>query len=214
MTRTWSPVVSASKTRADAFSTFCMRLIMEMDELEHLRPKEDQRNSRIEFDVGPAVADQSPSVKSVGITGQITGSRADIIIADERLHPQAVELYNAMFRPKREADFFKRRFMGRYNVLTLLARIDEKPVGFWVGFELKPGMFYHWMGAVVPDLRRHGVGRQLQDAQQAWEKDHGYEYIRCECMNHQREFVHFAIDVGYDIDGVRWDSTHARSNMW
>jgi hypothetical protein len=76
-------VVSASKTRADAFSTFCMRLIMEMECLSHLRPKDDQRNSRIEFDVGPALADQSPSVKSVGITGQITGTRADIIIADD-----------------------------------------------------------------------------------------------------------------------------------
>ena len=105
-------------------------------------------------------------------------ANADIIIADERLLPQAVELYNAMFRPKRETDFFKRRFMGRYNVLTLLARIDEKPVGFWVGFELKPGMFYHWLGGVVQDLRRHGIARQLQDAQQAWAKDHGYEHIR------------------------------------
>jgi hypothetical protein len=76
-------VVSASKSRADAFSTFTMRLIMEMDILAHLRPREEQRNSRIEFDVGPAKADQSPSVKSVGITGQITGSRADEIIADD-----------------------------------------------------------------------------------------------------------------------------------
>lgn len=76
-------VVSASKSRADAFSTFTMRLIMEMPILAHLRPKPEQRNSRIEFDVGPAVADQSPSVKSVGITGQLTGSRADIIIADD-----------------------------------------------------------------------------------------------------------------------------------
>ncbi len=136
-------------------------------------------------------------------------ANADIIIADERLLPQAVELYNQMFRPKRETDFFKRRFMGRYNVLTLLARIDEKPVGFWVGFELKPGMFYHWLGGVVADLRRHGVARQLQEAQQAWAKDHGYEHIRCECMNHQREFIHFAVSVGYDLVGIRWDSTHA-----
>lgn len=76
-------VVSASKSRADAFSTFTMRLIMEMDILAHLRPRPEQRNSRIEFDVGPATADQSPSVKSVGITGQLTGSRADEIIADD-----------------------------------------------------------------------------------------------------------------------------------
>jgi GNAT superfamily N-acetyltransferase len=136
-------------------------------------------------------------------------ANADIIIADDKLLPQALELYNGMFRPRREVDFFKRRFMGRYNVLTLIARMDDRPVGFWVGFELKPGMFYHWLGGVRQGVLRHGVGRQLQEAQQAWAKDHEYEYIRCECMNHQREFVHFAIEVGYDIVGVRWDSTHA-----
>jgi GNAT superfamily N-acetyltransferase len=141
--------------------------------------------------------------------GSTSVAQADIIIADDKLLPRAVELYNGIFRPKREADFFKRRFMGRYNALTLIARMDDKPVGFWIGFELKPGMFYHWLGAVVPDVRRQGVGRQLQEAQQAWAKDHGYEYIRCECMNHQREFIHFAVTLGYDIVGIRWDSTHA-----
>jgi hypothetical protein len=76
-------VISASKNRADAFSTFTQRLITEVEVLKFLQPKESQRSSRIEFDVGPATADQSPSVKSVGITGQITGSRADLIIADD-----------------------------------------------------------------------------------------------------------------------------------
>jgi hypothetical protein len=72
-------VVSASKLHADNFTTFAMRLILEMPELEHLKPRDDQRNSKASFDVGPAKADHSPSVKSVGITGQLTGSRADII---------------------------------------------------------------------------------------------------------------------------------------
>ena len=136
-------------------------------------------------------------------------AQADIIIADDKLLPQAVEMYNSIFRPKREVDYFKRRFMGRYNALTLIARYGDRPVGMWVGFELKPGMFYHWLGGVLPDARRQGVARQLQEAQQAWAKDHGYEYVRCECMNHQREFIHFAISCGYDIVGLRWDSSHA-----
>ena len=38
-------------------------------------------------------------------------AQADILIADERLLPQAVDLYNSIFRPKREIDFFKRRFI-------------------------------------------------------------------------------------------------------
>lgn len=77
-------VVSASKLRADAFSTYCLRLIRDIPWLNHLLPRDGQLNSKIAFEVGPAIpVDQSPSVKSVGITGQITGSRADIIIADD-----------------------------------------------------------------------------------------------------------------------------------
>lgn len=76
-------VVSASKSRADDFSTFTQRLIWEMPVLQHLIPKEGQRQSKIAFDVAPAQASHSPSVKSVGITGQLAGSRADLIIADD-----------------------------------------------------------------------------------------------------------------------------------
>lgn len=76
-------VVSASKQRSDDFSTFTLRLINEMPILQHLRPREDQRNSKISFDVGPAQAAHMPSVKSVGIFGQLAGSRANHIIADD-----------------------------------------------------------------------------------------------------------------------------------
>ena len=76
-------VVSASKTRSDDFSTFTLRLINDMSILEHLRPKDEQRNSKIAFDVGPAPASHAPSVVSKGIFSQITGSRADLIIADD-----------------------------------------------------------------------------------------------------------------------------------
>ena len=76
-------VVSASKERADNFSTFTLRLINDVPWLVHLAPRNGQRNSKISFDVGEAKPDQSPSVKSVGLFGQLTGSRADIIIADD-----------------------------------------------------------------------------------------------------------------------------------
>ena len=76
-------VVSASKTRADDFTTFTLRLINEMPILQHLIPHSDQRQSKISFDVGPANASHAPSVKSVGVTGQLAGSRADVLIADD-----------------------------------------------------------------------------------------------------------------------------------
>lgn len=76
-------VVSASKNRADNFTTFTMRVLQEMEVLASLRPRPEQRQSKVEFDVGPALPDQSPSVRSLGITSQLTGSRADIIVSDD-----------------------------------------------------------------------------------------------------------------------------------
>ena len=76
-------VVSASKNRADDFSTFCLRLLAEMPLLQHLYPRDNQRTSKISFDVAPAIASQQPSVKSLGINSQLTGSRSDIIIGDD-----------------------------------------------------------------------------------------------------------------------------------
>ena len=77
-------VISASKERADNFSIFCQKLILDISWLNHLGPKDsDQRWSRISFDVGPARPHQAPSVKSVGITGQMTGSRAHLMIFDD-----------------------------------------------------------------------------------------------------------------------------------
>ena len=76
-------VVSASKIRSDDFSTFTKRLIHEIPILAYLQATNSQRDSNISFDVGPARPSHAPSVKSVGITGQMTGSRANTIIADD-----------------------------------------------------------------------------------------------------------------------------------
>ena len=76
-------IISASKERADNMSIFLQKLIIETPWLAHLQPKsDDSRWSRISFDVACS-PHQAPSVKSVGITGQLTGSRADLMVLDD-----------------------------------------------------------------------------------------------------------------------------------
>ena len=76
-------VVSANAVKAAEFTTFALRVVQSWDLLRHLAPTNDQRQSTIAFDVAGATPDPSPSVKSVGITGQLTGSRADVIVPDD-----------------------------------------------------------------------------------------------------------------------------------
>ena len=59
-------VGSASKNRSDDFSTFTLWIIQEIPILQGLKPSENQRFSKIAFDVGPSPASHAPSVKSLG----------------------------------------------------------------------------------------------------------------------------------------------------
>ncbi|MSQ94144.1 MAG: GNAT family N-acetyltransferase [Gemmataceae bacterium] len=127
----------------------------------------------------------------------------DLVGPDEL--PILCELYNEIFRPARDLETFQRRFRGRYNVLMLVTRLDDKPVGFFIGFELKPGVFYSWFYGVILAYRRQGIASQLMDAVHSWVKQNDYDSIRFECHNQHRSMLHLAIELGYDIVGMRWD---------
>jgi len=133
-------------------------------------------------------------------------AQADISIVTDQQLPLIVELYNQIFRPPEAEDYFRRRFQGRYNVLVMMAALDTRPVGFTIGFELKPFVFYNWLTGVHGDFRRKGIGRQLVESQAEWAKQHGYEYCRFEALNRHRPMLHLALVAGYDVVGTRWDS--------
>jgi len=147
-------VVSASKTRADDFTMFCLRLIREIPMLQCLEPdRDEQRSSVNRFDVRPAIPDQSPSVKAVGIFGQLTGSRADLILPDDVETPTtawsvgmrekllaAVGEFNAILKPGGEIMFlgtpqteesvYNKLAQRGYQVRIWPARYPEKPARY------------------------------------------------------------------------------------
>jgi GNAT superfamily N-acetyltransferase len=126
------------------------------------------------------------------------------IVGPEDL-PVIVHLYNQIFRPPRDVESFRRRYRGRYNILQMVARLGERPVALFLGFELKPTVYFAWFYGVVPDLRRQGIASQLMEAVHSWAKKHEYESIRYECHNQHRPMLHLAIALEYDIVGIRWD---------
>jgi ribosomal protein S18 acetylase RimI-like enzyme len=131
----------------------------------------------------------------------------DVVSVEEL--PTVVDLYNQIFRPTRPLESFQRRYLGRHNILQMVARVDDKPVGFFLGFELKPDTFFAWFYGVMPDYRRMSIGSQLMEAAQSWAAQNGYESIRLECHNLHRPMMHLAIDLGYDVVGIRWDADRA-----
>lgn len=120
-------------------------------------------------------------------------------------YPLLADLYNQVLRPPVDAGHFQRRLEGRRHVLTLVADLDKKPVGFLCGYELRPTTYYLWMCGVIPGARRLGAASQLMDAAHEWAADQGYEMVRLECHNQARPMLHVAIRDAYDIVGIRWD---------
>lgn len=76
-------IVSQSGAHSDNISIFIRKLIDTMPILEHLQPRADQRSSVIAFDVNGAEVSVQPSVKSLGITSQLQGNRASLLISDD-----------------------------------------------------------------------------------------------------------------------------------
>jgi len=130
-------IVSANKERADANATFIKKIINELPFLSHLKARDGQRDTQNLFDVGPAKPDHSPSVKSVGIKGQLTGSRADIIVADDVevpsnsftqiLRDQLFELvkeFDAVLKPGRDKRII---YLGTpQNEMSLYNELQER----------------------------------------------------------------------------------------
>lgn len=78
-------IVSASLEKAKEIAKFIKRLLTEVDELKHLVPntKNDDRDAITSFDVAGCTPSVAPSVKVLGVSGQLTGCRATIIIPDD-----------------------------------------------------------------------------------------------------------------------------------
>jgi hypothetical protein len=76
-------MISATGGGALDNSQFVLQLLRDVPILQHLNPRDDQRGSNLKFDVNGAIPAKSPSVRSSGIDGQITGARADTIVVDD-----------------------------------------------------------------------------------------------------------------------------------
>jgi hypothetical protein len=163
-------VVSASKDRSDAFSVFTKRLLSDVDFLKHLAPdpRKGDRDSNVQFDVRGCKPGQAPSVKSVGITGQITGSRADFIVCDdvevpnnsetatqrEKLVGRCAELGGAVLTP--EAAKGERggvAYLGTFQVEdSLYHQLGERDYALRIWPALIPEDPGKYMGRLAPSV--------------------------------------------------------------
>lgn len=90
-----SLIVSKSEGHAKLTLALIREWIDHVPFLQHLRPGAHQFDSATQFEVGPAKPDRTPSVTAKGIGGQITGTRAHRVIADDVETPENTKTIDA-----------------------------------------------------------------------------------------------------------------------
>jgi len=168
-------IISASKERADNMSIFLQKLIIETPWLNHLRPKsDDARWSRISFDVNCS-PHQAPSVKSVGITGQLTGSRADLLILDdvevpgnsltENMREKLLQLCTeaeSILTPKQDSRIL---FLGTpQTTFTIYRKLAERAYRPFVWPARIPRSLSNYEGLIAPQIQE-----DIDNGAKAWD---------------------------------------------
>lgn len=110
----------------------------------------------------------------------------------------AVEAEIPEFGSGWSSDRYERRLSGHRH-LILIAELDRRPVGYKVGYEQTPAVFYSWLGGVVPSCRGRGVATALRQQQEKWARSNGYERLRVKSMNRFPNMLRLLIGAGYSI---------------
>jgi hypothetical protein len=156
-------------------SIFLQKLIIETPWLSHLRPSgDDARWSRVSFDV-KCSPHQAPSVKSVGITGQLTGSRADLMVLDDIEVPsnsmtelmrekllQLVTESESILTPKQDSRIM---FLGTpQTTFTIYRKLAERNYRPFVWTARYPREKTNYEGLLAPQLQE-----DLDNGAEAWD---------------------------------------------
>lgn len=97
---------------------------------------------------------------------------------------------------------FLSKFNSQDNYLLLIAYIEDRPVGFKLGYRIDDNNFYSWLGGVVSDYRRCGVAQSLLDKQHDWCKKMGFKKIQTKSQNKYKEMISLNIKNGFEIVGT------------
>ena len=95
--------------------------------------------------------------------------------------------------------------------LCLACALDDKVVGFKLGYAISGTEFYSWIGGVDPAYRGRGIARRLLERQESWASSEGFQYVSVKSMNRFPAMMQMLLSAGYLIDGFTAgdsDQTH------
>ncbi|MCG1028784.1 GNAT family N-acetyltransferase [Virgibacillus halodenitrificans] len=95
---------------------------------------------------------------------------------------------------------------NKSKVVFNLALEDEEIIGYKIGYELEPNLFYSWLGGVDESHRNKGVASKLIDQQHLYLIEKGYEIVQTKTKNKWRGMLVLIIKSGFDVIGTYTDN--------
>lgn len=119
------------------------------------------------------------------------GSIEDAVAVSNQIpeleNPHAKEVYESRMKGKKH--------------LILIAYVEEKMVGFKVGYDkFDDGKnFYTWMGGILPAFRKKGIAAALAKKQETWIAQNGFQNVILKTRNKHQGMLILAIKNDFKI---------------
>ena len=107
-------------------------------------------------------------------------------------------LYSSIFEDA-IIEFFMERISSKEDIVSIIAYINQVPVGFKIGYRYNENTFYSWVGGVLPKYRKQGIAKRLAETQEIVVKEKGYTKLRTKSMNRFKPMLILNLKNGFDI---------------
>lgn len=101
-----------------------------------------------------------------------------------------------------DANWFYSKFKNHKKFYLITAFIEDRPVGFKLGYERDSREFYSWLGGVIPEYRGLGIASDLMKRQHDWCCKEGYAKVQTNTQNRFREMFILNLRHGFDVIGT------------
>ena len=98
-----------------------------------------------------------------------------------------------------EPNKIQSRLEGKSAISLFTLHENDLLIGFKLGYELTPELYYSWLGGVRPTHRGQGLAGQLMQAQHDWAKNRGYQAIETRTSNMWKPMLILNLKSGFDI---------------
>ncbi|MBY6036863.1 GNAT family N-acetyltransferase [Fictibacillus nanhaiensis] len=98
-----------------------------------------------------------------------------------------------------ESDKLVEQMESKSHLMVNVALVDNKVVGYKIGYAIDRNTFYSWLGGVDPHYRGNGIALKLMEKQHQYLKENGYRIVKTKSMNKWRGMLILNLKSGFTI---------------